>query len=129
MIFTVLISAILCFIILQMLYTKVISKPVAIVDHERFIIEVNERKRHKHQVLVVFSNGYWEIKEEHRSDEWSAERGSETYIDLDTDIDDVRYFKAMGEPLARDESGKFDLKIRKEIDLNPAFNPYKSLKI
>jgi hypothetical protein len=128
MVFTTVLSVILLFILIQMLYKKLLSKPVQIRDHERFIIEVNRCKNLPYQVLVVYSNGYWEIKEESRSEEWSADRGVETYIDLETEIDDFRYFSIMGEALLRNDLGEHGISIRKEIDLTPAFNPFKSLR-
>jgi hypothetical protein len=116
---TILIAIIVIFFIsiLRVIYGLMFSKKVKPIDAKRLEYEVGEAKIKKHQIFILFQDGYWEIKEEVHSQEWSANGGTQNYIDFDLEINDNRYFEMMGKNLIRDKEGEHSLKIVKEIEI------------
>jgi hypothetical protein len=115
---TFVILAIFVFAIIKVFSSFIFKKKIELVKHDIFEKELNEALAMENQVLVVFENGYWEIKEETTTTEWSATVGTVTTIDFDTDINDKRYKKFMGKSLVRDHEGEHELQIIKEFELN-----------
>jgi len=105
------------------------KKKVHLVAPDVFRDETSKAKKYDNQILVVFNNGYWEIKEEVVTKEWSADTGSQTFVDFDTDIDDDRYQSFMNDALERDQEGEHPLKIVKELELKNDFDADEYLKL
>lgn len=115
--------AILVLAVLKIMYAFIIKKPITIVHHDKFREEINHLKHYENQVLFLYDNGYWEIKEAVVSKEWSASLGTQTIIDIDSDIDSRRYKQMMGKSVKRDGYGGYDVKVLKEIDLSKDHDP------
>ena len=117
---TILIAIIAIFFIaiFRVIYGLIFSKKVKLIDTKRLEYEIEEAKSKKHQILLIFEDGYWEIKEEVHSQEWSANTGTQSYIDFDSDINDKRYLEMTGKSLNRDKEGEHSLKIVKEIEID-----------
>ena len=116
-IFTFVCMAFITFAILKIAKSFLFKKKVELAQPDQFISEINIAKNEENQILVVFNDGYWEIKEETVTKEWSAEAGSQTFVDFDLDIDDKRYKSFMDKQLSRDEEGEHSLKVVKELEL------------
>ncbi len=127
--FTILCLAFLIVAILMVIKSFVFKKKIQIVNPEQFIYETNEAKNSKNKILVVFNNGYWEIKEEVVSKEWSAEAGAQTFVDFDLEINDSRYKQLMNSDLNRDKFGEHSLKVIKEVELFNTFIPEDALRL
>jgi hypothetical protein len=115
--------AILVIAVIKIMFSFIIKKKITIINEDQFRDEINKLKHFENQVLFLFENGYWEIKEATVSKEWSQNLGTQTIIDIDPDIDTRRYKKMMGEPLQKDEYGDHGIKILKEIDLSKDHDP------
>lgn len=122
-IISVITMLILVIAVIRIMLSFMIKKKISIKNEEQFKKEIDELKHFENQVLFLFANGYWEIKEAVVSKEWSAQGGTQTIIDIDSDIDARRYKKLMGEALEKDEYGEHGIKIIKEIDLSKDHDP------
>lgn len=100
----------------------VFKKRLTVMRSDQFVYEFNGEKIKKNRILLIFENGYWEIKEEIRRKEWSP-NGSMEIIDFDSNINDKRYKEFTGEFPLRDKEGRCALKLVKEIELHPLLNP------
>ena len=104
--------------VLKIMHSFIFRKKVSVVKPDFLTSEISKHQRMKNQVLLIFEDGYWEIKEEEHSKEWSMAGGTQSFVDLDTDIDNKRYHQFMGNRLERDKEGHHSLRIVKEIELN-----------
>ena len=128
-VFTIVVIAFFAFAILKVLTSFLFKKKISLARPEEFISEINAAKNKENQILVVYDKGYWEIKEETVSKEWSAEGGTQTFVDFDVDIDDTRYYSFMNKTLVRDEEGEHKVKVLKEIELSKATDAETFLKM
>jgi hypothetical protein len=121
-IFTFVCLAFIMFAIIKIVKSFLFKKKVELAKPDQFIHEINEAKNEENQILVVFNDGYWEIKEETVTKEWSAETGSQTFVDFDLNIDDKRYKSFMDKALDRNEEGEHSLSVIKELELESSLD-------
>lgn len=121
-IFTIICIVFLLVAILAVLKSFIFKKKLKVVHPDKFVSEINSAKNEDNKILVVFNDGYWEVKEEVVTKEWSAEAGTQTFIDFDQNIDDSRYEDFMGKNLERDQFGEHPLRVVKELELDSNTN-------
>ncbi|MCB0279798.1 MAG: hypothetical protein KDD94_09865, partial [Calditrichaeota bacterium] len=80
--------ALLAIAIIKIVHSFIFRKKVSPVKTDFLSSEISKHQHLKNQVLLIFEDGYWEIKEEQHSKEWSMSGGSQSFVDLDTDIND-----------------------------------------
>lgn len=121
-VFTFVCLAFIIFAILKITKSFLFKKKVELAMPDQFVDEMNVAKNENNQILVVFNDGYWEIKEETVTKEWSAEVGTQTFVDFDLDINDKRYKSFMDKELSRNEEGEHFLTVVKELELESSLD-------
>jgi hypothetical protein len=107
----------LIFGFLKIVTSFLFRKKVELIRPDLLIEEVNAAKKMANQILVIYEGGYWEIKQEEHSKEWTANAGSQSFVNLNTSITDKRYKLLMNKELERDQEGEQHIKVLKEIDI------------
>ena len=126
---SILTMALLVVAVIKIIHSFMFRKKLSVINPDYLSSEIAKHQKMKHQILLIFENGYWEIKEEEHSKEWSMGGGTQNFVDLDTDIDNKRFKQFMGEPLKRDKEGHHDLRIIKEIELKESTHIDEILKL
>lgn len=94
-----------------------------ILQPDRFLYEVGDRNHEPDQLLVIYSNGYWQINTIETSTDWSPEHGIIELHDGDDGIDVERYIEMTGEPVPLRSDGSPAIQIIKEVELKPHIRP------